>query len=90
MGVLFLKRGMSALYVYSDVSFNSFPNGGSQGGYLVFICDKNKKSMPIAWCFNKLKRVYHSALAAENLTLSDGCNIAVFMKNLVKENMHNH
>lgn len=90
MGVLFLKRGMSALYVYSDVSFNSFPNGGSQGGYLVFICDKNKKSMPIAWSFNKLKRVYHSALAAENLTLSDGCNIAFFMKNLVKENMHNH
>lgn len=88
--MLFLKRGMSALYVYSDVSFNSFPNGGSQGGYLVFICDKNKKSMPIAWSSNKLKRVYHSALAAENLTLSDGCNFAFFMKNLVKENMHNH
>ena len=40
--------GSLEVHLYFDVSFNNLPDGGSEGGYIVFICDKNNKSTPIA------------------------------------------
>ena len=59
----------------------------SQGGYIVFICNKNNKSTPIARNSSKLKRVSHSTIAAEMLALSDGCNTTFFIQSLLKENI---
>ena len=44
------------VHLDSDASFNNLSDGGSQG-YLVFKCNKNKKSTATAWHYNKLKGV---------------------------------
>ena len=51
--------------VCTDGSFNSLPNGHSQGGQIVFLVDRDGLSCPIAWNSTKLRRVVRSALAAE-------------------------
>ena len=53
------------LLLYSVASFNNLPDGGSQGGYTVFLCDKFSSSVPIAWNSTRLKRVNRSTFAAE-------------------------
>ena len=56
---------------YNDGSFNSLPDGGSQGGQIVFICKRWNNSSPIFWSSIMLQRVVRSALAAGDLTLID-------------------
>ena len=41
--------------VYTDASFANLPNGGSQGGQIVFLGDKHNNSCPLAWKSNKIK-----------------------------------
>ena len=48
------------LLLYSGASFNNLREGGSQGGYIVFLC--NKFSVPIAWNLTRLKRMTRSTL----------------------------
>ena len=67
------------IYLYSDINFNNLPDSGSHGGYIVFICDKNNKSGPIAWNSSKLNIVSLSTLAAETLAFSDECDTAFFI-----------
>ena len=74
--------------LYSDASFNNLPNGGSQGGYLVFVQDKYGNSMPIVWNSSRLKRVTCSTLAAETLALRDGCDAAFYTANLLADITH--
>ena len=45
---------------YTDASFNNLPNGGSQGGQIVFIGDDKNNICPIAWNSSKIKRVVRS------------------------------
>lgn len=47
--------GSLEVHLYSDASFNNLPDGDSQGGCIVFICDKNNESTPIALNSSKLK-----------------------------------
>ena len=76
----------STLHVqlYTDASFNSLPNNGSQGGRLVFLCDQEGRSAPLAWGSTKVKRVVRSALGAETLALCDGCELAYVIANTVQ------
>ena len=67
-----------------DASFNNLQNGESQGGFPVFLSDKFNNIAPIAWSSTKLKCVARSTLAAETLTLSDGCDMS-FIASLAKE-----
>ena len=53
------------LLLYSVASFNNLPDGGSQGGHTVFLCDKLSSSVPIAWNSTRLKRVNRSTFAGE-------------------------
>ena len=71
--------------VFSDASFNNLHDGGSQGRYIVLLCDENLKCSPISWGSNKLKRIAHSTLAAETLALSDGTDAAFCMSKLTCE-----
>ena len=50
------------LLLYSYTCFNNLPGGGSQGGYIVSLCDKFSNSAPIAWNSARLKRVTRSTL----------------------------
>ena len=43
--------------LFSDASLNNLHNGGSQGGFLVFLSDKFNNVAPIAWSSTKLKHV---------------------------------
>ena len=73
------------LLLYSDASFNNLPDKDSQGGYPVFLCDKFSNSAPIAWNSTRLKRATISTLAAETLALTDRCNTAFFIENLITD-----
>ena len=42
---------------YSDATYNSLPDGSSQGGILVFLLGDNNKVVPISWQSKKLTRV---------------------------------
>ena len=67
-----------------DANFNNLQNGESQGGFPVFLSDKFNNIAPIAWSSTNLKCVARSTLAAETLTLSDGCDM-LFIASLAKE-----
>ena len=63
---------------YTDASWNNLPNGGSQGGQIIFIKDPNNVVSPIIWNSNKIRRVARSTLTAESLALLDGCDSAFY------------
>ena len=73
------------ILMYADASFNSDEQGGSQGGYIILLSDKNNKSCPIAWKSNKIRRVARSTLAAETLAFADGCDAAMNIFELASE-----
>lgn len=73
------------LRTYADASFNNLPKGGSQGGHIVFLMDRFQKSLPLSWNSTRIKRVVRSTLAAETLSLSEGCDTAFFLSNLIDE-----
>ena len=74
-----LDLNNSYIVVYADASFGSLPNGGSQGGQIVFLCDKYQRSSPIGWNSSRLRRVVRSALGAETLSFCDGCELAFYI-----------
>ena len=50
-----LNLSSIALITYTDASFNNLPNGGSQGGQIVFLTSNGKKCYPLAWNSNRVK-----------------------------------
>ena len=76
------------LTVYTDASYANLPDGGSQGGQIVFLTSGNV-SCPIAWKSTKVKRVVKSTLAAETLAFVEGCDVAFLMAKLIAEIVNN-
>ena len=76
------------LKVYTDGSFNSLPYGGSQGGQVIFLCDKDNQCSLLSWSSTKLRRVVCSALAAETLSMCDGLDLALFLPQLTGNIFH--
>ena len=73
------------IVVYSDASYANLPDGGSQGGHLVFLSDANGFCCPLAWHSTRIRRVVRSTLAAETLALVDGLETAFLMAKTVGE-----
>ena len=71
--------------VYTDASFANLPNGGSQGGQMVFLADRYNNSCPLAWKSNRIKRVVKSTLAAETLSFVEGCDMGILLSRMVSE-----
>ena len=67
---------------YSDASFNNLPNGGSQGGHIVFLCDSSNRCCPLTWTSATLKRVVRSTLAVETLSLVDSSETTIYLSKL--------
>ena len=63
------------LQLFTYTSFNNLPNGGSQAGQILFLIDCKNNHFPLHWHSSKLKRVVRFTLAAETLSLSDGCDV---------------
>ena len=75
------------LKLFTDASFNNL-NGGSQGGQIIFITNGNNNSCPLYWNSSKIKRAVRSTIAAETLSLVDGCDVAIYINNLLSELLH--
>ena len=67
---------------YSDASFNNLPNGGSQGGHIVFLCDSSDRCCPLTWSSTKLRRVIRSTIAAETPSMVDSSETAIYLSKL--------
>ena len=80
-----LKLDEMKLEVHSDASFNNLPNGGSQGGYIVLLCDDDGNAAPIQWQSKRIKRVVKSTLAAECLALEEAVDYAYYVKCMIME-----
>ena len=73
------------LHLFIDASFDNLPNGGSQTGQIIFLTDDKSNICPLYWNSSKIKRVVRSTIAAETLSLSEGCDIAMYINKLVSE-----
>ena len=71
--------------VFADASWNSLPDGGSQGGQIVFGGDNRGWGSPIIWGSTRIKRVARSSMSAESLSVLDGCDSAHFINKLLEE-----
>ena len=72
--------------VYSDASFGNLNGGGSQGGFVIFLCDAEvSKAIPLHWRSLRVKRVVKSTLAAETLALVDAAESCFWLQKLYEE-----
>ena len=60
-----------SLATYSDLSYDNLDNGGSQGGFIIFLRDKTGRISPIMWQSEWICWIVKSAMAAETLALVD-------------------
>ena len=71
------------LQLLTDASFNNLPNAGSLAGLIIFLTDLQNRTCPLYWNSSKIKRVVCSTSAAKTLSLSDGCDVAMYINRLV-------
>lgn len=67
------------LNVFSDASFANLPDGSSQGGWVVMLCDANHHAL-IDWQSKKLQRVAKSTLTAETLACVEAIGSALLLR----------
>ena len=73
---------------YADASFGKLPDGGSQGGMFLELCDKNR-SCPIYWQSKRIHRVVNNIMAAETLAMKDTLDAGFLVKSLLEELLQN-
>ena len=73
------------LECYADSSFANLSDGGSQGGYVIFLRDSMGIRCPLLWQSRKIRRVVKSTLSAEALALLDCAESAVFLSGIIRE-----
>ena len=83
-----LDLSQSRIVTFADASYNNLPEGGSQGGNVIFLSD-GKRSTPLQWSSACIKRVVRSTLAAESLSASSACDSSLYLANLVKVVLNN-
>ena len=77
-----------SIEVFTDASFASLNDGGSQGAFIVFLKDTAGKRCPLYWQTRRLKRVVKSTLAAETMALLEGAEAGVYLSYVLKEILH--
>ena len=70
---------------YSDASYRNLLNEGSQGGFIIFICNQHNQVAPIQWQSKKIRRVVRSTLAAESIAQLDAADASFLIKSLLVE-----
>ena len=76
------------LQIFTDASFNNLPNRGSQAGQIIFLTDDKSNTCPLYWNSSNIKRVVRSTIAVETLSLSEGCDAAMYINKLVSALFH--
>ena len=82
--------GHFELLLFSDASFGNLADGGSQGGYVIFLKGRNGKINPVTWQSKKIRRVVRSTLASETLALADGVDCVISNAMLLNELLFNN
>ena len=78
--------GELQLIVFTDAAHaNLSNNSGSMGAHVVFLVDSFGKCCTFSWQANKIKRVVRSTIAAEALSLLEGIEDAVYLRQLLNE-----
>ena len=73
---------------FSDASWGNLRDGGSQGGYLLFMVGANGVANLIGWQSHRLKRVARSTIAAETLAAGEACESAILLSSQISEIMN--
>ena len=68
------------LIVFADASYANLTDGGSQGGHIMFLCDKHGRCAPISWASKRIKRVARSTLSAETQSVLEAVDTAHLVK----------
>ena len=84
------NKSDSYIFIYSDAAHGNLPNGGSQAGYVIFLCGCNRMCSPLNWQSNCIRRIVRSSFAAETLALSDALDDAIYLRKLFSEIMFNN
>ena len=69
---------------FADAAFANLTNGGSQGGFIVFLVNENR-CVPMFWQSKALKRVVKSTLSAETMAAMEGGEYCFMLKTMLKE-----
>ena len=78
----------SRIIAFSDASFANLPDRGSQGAYILFICDKHGEYCTITWQSRRIRRIVNSTIAAECLAAVEAAEAAVHLKTTIKAILH--
>jgi hypothetical protein len=78
------NSGNLRLVVYTDASFANLSGHGSCAGFAVFLVDSGGNSCVIAWHSGKVKRIVKSTLSAECLSLTDGLDMTIYLREILK------
>ncbi len=84
-----LKTDGIKIVFYSDAGLGNLPNGNSSRGYVSFLVNQHGVADVLSWSSNKIKRVVHSAFAAETLGCNDAVSDAIYMRQLISETLYN-
>ena len=71
--------------IFSDAAIGNLTDGGSPGGYVIFLVGKSKRFSPIWWNSKKIRRAVRSTLAAETTSMCEAIDVAVFIATLFTE-----
>ena len=74
-----------SVVTFCDASFANLLNGGSQGGFLSFLIDKNGVYTPVTWQSRKIKRVVKSTIAAECLAAVEAAEMTIYIATMLKD-----
>ena len=87
VAIYFPKMNIETLKVrcYADASYGKLPDGGSQGGLFIELCDSENITCPIFWQSKRIHRVVSDVMAAEALAMKDALDAGFLVKSLVEE-----
>ena len=73
------------MVVFADASYANLPDGGSQGGHMIYLADKHNRAVPLAWSSKRIRRIVRSTLSAETLSAVDSLDSAYLIMKILGE-----
>ncbi|XP_057309261.1 uncharacterized protein LOC130647426 [Hydractinia symbiolongicarpus] len=71
---------------YIDASYGNLSDGGSQGGYVIFLSNKDKSiTIPLAWQSKRVRRVVKSTLSGETLALIEAAESSYWLSSIIRD-----
>ena len=80
-----LDLSSAKLTVYADASYGNLRDGGSQGGYIIFLSDRYGRCSPMSWCSKRIRRVARSTLSAETQAAVEALDASYLLKKSLSE-----